>query len=414
MEIGVVEKNPASDNETAPPIERSDAEVRREAAERLEEIHQYLRDRYARRDIVMQTETRAGQQLDWIPVESQSSDGKIDDPPDEDRPVVLVEGEYEAEPIRFELQEETATLGPPGTVPVVRKPIERIRPVGDLQDWLAKSGRLNRIAPPDDPRRAEPPALVSGHKYADAYQAVTCYGTEGDINIWKPYVEWSDEFSLCQLWLERGSGTQLQTVEVGSQVYRNLYGDWEPHLFIYYTTNGYAQSGDYLGGYNQDVDGWRQVSNSIYPETLAKPLSQLGGTQYTMTIKVQLSAGNWWVRVNGIWMGYYPASLYSPTGLRFQASLVDWGGEVFASPVHPGTTGTDMGSGRWPSEGWQRAAFINHLQYQSAPGGALTPIQGVGFVTNPLCYDLITNFGNTGSWGSHLWYGGPGRNPACP
>ena len=41
-----------------------------------------------------------------------------------------------------------------------------------------------------------------------------------------------------------GSGAGLQTVEVGAQTYRDLYGDWNPHLFIFYTTNGYTQSGN--------------------------------------------------------------------------------------------------------------------------------------------------------------------------
>jgi hypothetical protein len=414
MDIGVVERNPATNSdEKASPSERSEAELHREAAHHLEEIHQYLHDRHARRDVVLRTETPSGQQIDWIPIESQSPDGRIADPPDDDRPGAESDDENQAEPTRFELQEEGARLGPPGTVPVVHLPIERIRPVGDLQDWLAKSGRANRITPPDDQRGAEPPALT-GHKYATAFQSVTCYGTEGDINTWKPYVEWSDEFSLCQLWLVRGSGIQLQTVEVGNTVYRNLNGDWEPHLFTYYTTNGYIQSGDYLGGYNQHVDGWVQYSGSIYPGALSRPLSQLGGPQYTTKLKVQLTGGNWWVRVNGIWMGYYPAGLFSSTGLRFEASLVDWGGEVFDHPSHFGTSRTDMGSGRWPSEGWQYAAYVNHLQYQSSPTGALTRFAGVASVTHPACYDLIADFGHTGSWGPHFWYGGPGRNPACP
>ena len=38
-------------------------------------------------------------------------------------------------------------------------------------------------------------------------------------------------------------------------------------------------------------------------------------------------------------------------------------------PAHPGTTGTDMGSGLFPWEGFQRAAYIRNLKYQANPAG---------------------------------------------
>src|SRR5262249_16145062 len=137
------------------------------------------------------------------------------------------------------------------------------------------------------------------HKYAYSAHWVTCYGCEGNINAWDPYVEWSDEFSLGQCALARGSGGSNQTGEAGHQEYKDRTDEWVPHLFIYYTTNGYTSSGDNIGGYNQDVDGWVQYSPYIYPEALSSPLSSSGGTQYIMNLKWQLWAGNWWLRVNG-------------------------------------------------------------------------------------------------------------------
>jgi hypothetical protein len=409
-----VERNPDSyRNEVAPDKSLSREELERQPADRLEEIQQYLRDRYARRNVVARTETPGGQQLDWVPVESQSPDGTIADPPGEDRPTAFDGRDRQPEPVRFELQAERDQLGPPGTVPLIRKPIERIRPTGDLQDWLAKGMKPNRVTPPDDPRGILPPGGGVTHEYGHAAQTVTCFGTEGAINIWRPYVEWSDEFSLGQLWLTRGFGVQLQTLEVGVQTYRELYGDWEPHLFIYYTTNGYTQSGDFKGGYNTDVDGWIQVATTVAPESLITPVSAFGGTQLDLTIKVQLSAGNWWVQVGGTWMGYYPASLYSPTGLRSQSDTVDWGGEIVDSPSHPGATQTDMGSGRWPYESWQFAAYMRNLQYQSDPGGAMTRMQGVATASRPGCYTIAADFLGTGPWGSWFYWGGPGQNPAC-
>jgi hypothetical protein len=412
-----VERNPDGDTdkgESKPDRSPTKRESEREAAARLEEIHQYLADRYARRDVVMRTVTKSGQALDWVPIKSQLGRARLAEPPDEDRPYQSPKGERRAKPVVFELEARGAERGPEGTVPLVRKEIDRIRPVTSLNDWLAKGTRAHRVMAPDADRDVALPEDGGSHKYANTSQGVTCYGTEGNISAWDPFVEWSDEFSLGQLGLSRGSGTGRQTLEVGHQEYRDLYGDWVPHLFVFYTTNGYTQQGDNKGGYNQDVDGWVQYSSSIHPEALSSPLSQFGGVQYIMSLKVQLWQGNWWVRVNGQWVGYYPASLYNANGLRSQAGAVSWFGEIVDSGGHAGTTRTDMGNGHWPYEGWQWCAFMNNLRYQSSTGGAMSTYQGSAWASHPSCYGVEEHFNNTGSWGSYFWWGGSGKNGQCP
>lgn len=413
-----IERNPDADQERgedAPRRPLSDEEAAKQAAARLEEIQQYLSDRQARREVVARTKTRGGLELDWVPVESQPHGARLATPPEEDRPVELDQGKQRAELIQFELEREDAERGPEGTVPLVRRPIDRIRPIVGLNDWLAKGLRANIVTPPDDPREIALPGSGSTHKYASTSQSVTCYGTEGNINAWDPFLEWSDEFSLGQLALSRGSGNGLQTLEVGHQEYRDLYGDWVPHLFVFYTTNNYTEQGDDKGGYNQDVDGWVQYASTIHPEALSSPVSQFGGTQYIMVLKVQLWQGNWWVRVNGTWIGYYPASLYSTSGLRSQASSVAWYGEIVDSDAHAGTTRTDMGNGHWPYEGWQHCAYMSNLRYQSSTGGGTSKYDGgSGWESHPSCYGLETHFANTDSWGSYFWWGGSGKNANCP
>src|SRR4029453_672013 len=186
-----------------------------------------------------------------------------------------------------------------------------------------------------------------------------------ELSAFDPYLQWSDEFSLLQLAVVRGSGSGKQTLELGWQEYRDLYGDWVPHLFVYYTTNGYSSNGDNVGGYNQDVDGWVQYSSSIFPQARFSPMSTRGGTQYKLVLKVQLYNGNWWVRCNGEWIGYYPASLYSTSGLRSQAAKIAWYGEVVDSSSHSGNTYTDMASGYYPSRGWTYSGYMHNLKYQS-------------------------------------------------
>ena len=326
MTIGVVEQNPDSyQNQTAPGAPRDEAETERDAARRLDEIHQFLSDQYARREVVARTVTPLGQHLDWIPIESQYPDRKAPDPPGEDRPVDARTGTYPAKPVAFELQRDGAELGPPGTVPVVRLPIERIRPTGSLQDWLSKGRKARSRPTPEDGRvrLASDPI----HKYAHSRQYITCYGTEGVINVWWPYVQWSDEGSIGQMWLSRGTDVQQQTVEVGHQVSPGIYGDWEPHLFTFFTTNGYSAYGDNLGGYNDYVRGWRQQARAVHPGAISRPVSEAGGVQDQLSIRVQLFENDaWWVRVNGIWIGSYPLTLFNPTGLLDHAESADWGG----------------------------------------------------------------------------------------
>jgi hypothetical protein len=408
MDVGIVERNPQAPRRVAGAFARPQLaglemdEGPKRAAEQLEEIRQHHLDIYAHRDVVTQTTTDEGDQVDWIPVESQSADGPAEPP-------LLDERDYDPERPTLAAARTLLTPhvehGPPGTVPVLRKDVDALRPVGSLQDYLAKGPYRQPITPPDNPN---PPAIGVQHKYAHASQFITNYGTEGYINTWKPYVQWSNEFSLGQLWTVRGSGPSLQTLEVGAQTYKDIYGDWSPHLFIYYTTNAYSQAGDNLGGYNTDVKGWVQVGTSSFPGMRVAE-SVAGGDQYDLLIKVQLYQGNWWVRIGAEWMGYYPASLYSDTGLRSMADRCDWGGEtVDDAEHHPEPSDTDMGSGAFPGSGWTHAAYMRNLTYQSDMNGTMVPVQGVPSVTNAAAYDIAANFTGTGGWGSYFYWGGPG------
>jgi hypothetical protein len=417
-------RNDRDGDEGYPNREVSPEQRAQDTAEQLERIRQYFQDRQARRDVVAVTATPLGQELDWVPAETMSATGKLADPPEEDRIDMEVfrrvpaDGRGEElrpmEPVEFELTRPDATHGPRGTVPVVRKNLDQIITTKSLGDLLSKHGRALRLAPEGESIDLMPEDATT-HKYAYSAQWVTCFGCEGNINAWSPYTEWSDEFSLGQTALTRGSGSGKQTIESGHQDYRDLYGDWVPHLFVFYTTNGYTESGDNKGGYNQDVDGWVQYSTTIYPEALSSPVSVFDGAQYVMNLKWQLWQENWWLRVNGQWIGYYPASLFNTAGLRSQAEKNAWYGEIVDSGSHAGTTATDMGNGHWPYEGWQRCAYMSNLLYQSTAGGAMARYNPSSmYASHPNCYGIEEHFDNTGSWGPYFWWGGSGKNSQCP
>jgi hypothetical protein len=385
------------------------------ANERLGEIRQYLLDRRARLDVVATTTTPSGEQVDWVPVESQMADGRVPDPPDEGGPYRPVSDRDRPTQLGlFELEHDDADLGPPGTVPVRRHLVDRISPDGSLRDFLSKRGRAQGVREPGVMFASSGTGTTPEHAHAAIRQLVTCYGTEGTINIWRPYVMWSDEFSLGQLWLTYGLyGTPfLQTVEAGVQTRKDSYGDYDPHVFIYFTTNGYLDDDDLLGGYNQDIDGWNQISSTRYPGGRVTQVSTFGGEQFEFAIKAQLHQGNWWISVNGDYMGFYPGTLFHQFGLRSQAATAGWGGEVYDAPGHAGTTETDMGSGKFPFEGFAQAAYIRNMSYQSDPGGTMKPMDYWPAVSNTDCYDMFSDF--DASWGRYMYWGGTGRNSACP
>lgn len=414
----------AGEDEAAPRRRIPDDDERARAL-RLEEVRQYFSDRQRRRDVIHTMRTPLGQQIDWIPIEGQLS-AALAEPPRERGPSAPLRTERQPadrsdgalRPLRlleFELARLDAELGPEGTVPVARRDIDRITTTRSLRDLLSKHGRAMRILPETRPAPIALPEDGTVHKYAYSAQYVDCWGAEGNISAWDPYVQHPDEFSLGQCALARGEGSSKQTIESGHQEYRDLYGDWLPHLFVFFTTNGYTSQGDDKGGYNQDVDGWVQYSRRIFPEALSSPLSAFGGNQYVLSLKWQLWEGNWWLRVNGEWIGYYPATLFSRTGLRERAGKTSWYGEIVDSGAHAGTTQTDMGNGHWPYEGWQRCAFMSNILYQSNEAGGMSRYDpGTPWESHPNCYGIEGHFDNTGSWGPYFWWGGSGKNSACP
>ena len=373
------------------------------------EIKDYFENRATKLKVVKTTSTPGGHILDWVKIESQNPRGKIATPPP---PIALPETKVfkgrEVKTVKFELEHSDVERGPKGTIPILRKDLTKIRSTKSLQDYLSKHGHKTVSRSLDDKHTVEVPG-DGAHDYAYTAQFGAIYGGEGNISAYDPYVEWSNEFSLAQIALARGSGSGKQTVEAGWQEYNDQYGDWVPHLFVFYTTNGYTSQGDNVGGYNRDVDGWIQYSNSIYPGALSSPNSVQGGDQYIMFIKYQFYQDNWWLNCNGNWIGYYSASLFNDGGLRWQADKVAFYGEIVDSADHQGLTRTDMGSGYWPEYEWPWAAYMSNLRFQSdTDGGMSTYNADVVWASDPDLYDLITFMNSGTTWGSYFWFGGPG------
>ena len=134
------------------------------------------------------------------------------------------------------------------------------------------------------------------------------------LNVWQPYTDLFGDHSVMQTWLQNYDNGGLQCIEAGWNVDPSTYWqDWPyfsnsaPHLFVFYTNNGYGRG----SGYNQDTYGWVQVDPNIFPGAqLVNVLSSFDGAQTTLDIGFELFEGNWWLSVYGTWIGYYPGTLF--------------------------------------------------------------------------------------------------------
>lgn len=340
-----------------------------------------------------------GQVIDWIPISAQ---GKIASPPP-------LPPKRRQENIALKPHVDALTgsglNGPPGTVPIVRASTKQPYPpkhLPDHTDGVAQS----KIAA----------GSAGQHWYASSGQAVDNHGGGAVFSLYKAFVERPLDFSLLQTAVIRNGasnakyGNVTQTVESG---WINYPGQVDgPHLFTYFTTVGYQQDSDNLGGWNRDVSGWVQTDKDIYPGLQFNPLSVDGGAQYDLHIEYKLFQGNWWLYVLDRYIGYYPASLFSQgvdpaSTLADHSSLIDFYGEIYNSA--DALTTTDMGSGQFPEAGFGHAAYMHNIVYtdtnnnpQNYDGGA--QIQE----SDRSRYRIIPSFNSGTSWGSFAYLGGPG------
>ena len=383
------------------------------------DIAAFLQSRQSRLNSIQTTTTPLGEVVDWISRDAQQPAAALATPPP---PSVVVNPENQvANLVQFALEAAPGLRGPQGSVPVLRPNAANVNPSRGLSDFLSKyhrrSTRYARLAngfhialPSSSP--------TEYHRYVSTGQVINCFGGEGNITVWHPYTESPGDFSLMQIGLTYGQDDLMQSVEAGWQVFPEEYGDNEPRLFTYYTTNGYSAAGDNIGGYNRTVSGWVQYDSTICPGARISAGGVPGGNQIHMPIKYRLYQGNWWLSVAGRWIGYYPASLFARNStvaatLGEQADWIAFWGEVYDAEdaAGKGKTRTTMGSGLWAEDGYGWAALQNCLKVQTDPAGTLADYDGAStFVSDAQVYSLVMNMKSGTPAGSYFHMGGPGAS----
>jgi hypothetical protein len=304
-------------------------------------------------------------------------------------------GEGRAAPQEYGTESE---MCPSRTVPIRRITMEILRNFRTLDEYFRKS-----------PPKKGPTAK---HQYAHAYRLVDNWGAQTILNVWSPYTERSDEFSLSQMWVTRGSGSSLETVEGGWQKYRDFYGDYNPRLFIYFTPDNYGSG----GCYNLSCGAFVQVSNSVYIGGTFAHISQHPHPSAAWEFKLRWQKdgtnGDWWLKYGDTWVGYYPRTRFDSEGLRNQAGEVDFGGEITNKPSGSSHTRTDMGSGHFPGDGFGYAAYQRQIRYITTANVWGTHPALTESRSDKDCYD-IKSFDSSGDWERYFYFGGPGYNSQC-
>ncbi|GMI87759.1 hypothetical protein like AT1G10750 [Hibiscus trionum] len=300
----------------------------------------------------------------------------------------------------FQLWRMSGETCPEGTIPIRRTTERDMLRASSVASFGKKPAKLVRRDTTSD-----------GHEHAVGYvSGDEYYGAKASINVWAPNVTNQYEFSLSQLWVISGSfGDDLNTIEAGWQVSPELYGDYYPRFFTYWTSDAYQAT----GCYNLLCSGFVQTNNKVAIGAAISPTSSYSGGQFDISLLVWKDPkhGNWWLEFgSGILVGYWPSFLF--THLRDHASMVQFGGEVVNSNPGGSHTSTEMGSGHFAGEGFGKASYFRNLQVVDWDNN-LVPLPNLKVLADhPNCYDI--QGGVNAVWGNYFYYGGPGRNVKCP
>ncbi|KAI3983182.1 hypothetical protein MKX01_039673 [Papaver californicum] len=311
---------------------------------------------------------------------------------------------------------------PKGTVPIRRSSVgdvlraKSLYHFGKKQSVIESSISVASLLNVDHKQHnvVDPPDVVSGngHEHAIAYTAGTeekLYGARATINVWDPAIEVVNEFSLSQIWVLSGSfDSDLNSIEAGWQVSPELYGDSRPRLFTYWTSDAYQAT----GCYNLLCSGFVQTNSKIAIGAAISPVSSLAGNQYDITVLIwkDPKLGNWWLGIGeNTLVGYWPAELF--THLADHATMVEWGGEVVNTRWNGEHTKTQMGSGYFAESGFGHSGYFRNLQVVDSDNSLSTAENILTLAENTNCYNIKSSYSS--EWGTHFYFGGPGKNPQC-
>ncbi len=289
---------------------------------------------------------------------------------------------------------------PRGSFPRLIPPREQLYRFASLRDYFQKQ-----------PRRKNGSKSLT-HIYAHVGRTVDHKGEQADFNLWNQRTDQVEEFSLAQLWVAAGTGADSETVETGWQHYLGRYDDDETHLFIYFNPDAYGEQ----SCYNLDCGAFVQTDNSVVIAGTLSPTSVLGGEQQSVSLAFVRDNGgdhDWWLKFGdgdeARWVGYYPNSSFDSSGIADRATRIIYGAEIISNPSTP-LTGTEMGSGRFPEQGWQYAAYIKKIRYIDMSYVLRNATNMGSSATYPDRWKIGSIYNSSDpNWLIYFYYGGPNQ-----
>ncbi|WP_328965674.1 neprosin family prolyl endopeptidase [Streptomyces virginiae] len=381
---------------------RSRATVAVENPEAFEEMRRFLIERYAGMEAVHSFMEPGGEVVDCIPAEQQPSlrktGGALLPPPE---PPLEPEG-YQDAPGFASPQPHIAPpqlhrdhhdqlgnqmLCPDGTVPLLRITLDKLAAFDSLDAFLSGERQARYDA--------SGTLRLFGKIWANAYDTRDNLGGASGINVWSPQVL-GTQSSASQQWFTSGtSASPFQSVECGYRAGPPF--DAKPRLFVFYTPDGYNTL-----CYNDYHGNWVYRAGASHVLGAALTASQAGGPTVQYRMGFFLTEGNWWFNVGNDWVGYYPVSVFGNGRLATGAASAGFGGEVHGA----GSAFPTMGSGKKPAAGYGQAAYQHDVIISRASGAESAVL--VPEPTSANCYGIdVTNNSGT-SWGTYLFFGGPG------
>lgn len=308
--------------------------------------------------------------------------------------------------------DEFRPLCPAGEVPYPAGGPEMVKPVppgGQAASGGARASRVSlrrygRGGRPGRHRRGARASRQSGggawYSWAVGWQDFPA--SKGVNGLWitqtneQPYIDYQESLnyahSLAQLWAIGWPGTDpncWSTAETGWSESAGVYGDVEPHLFVYAYDCG-VRIGEAGGALP-----WVQASNVVYPRAVVSHNDRFHD------YGARLDGNNWWIYYDGEWVGYIPNGAWHQY-FPWVVKEVETGGEV-ETPNY--STCTDMGyGGLFGTHPW--AAMFLNVNYEYNYNTQWAHPYLTKYESDPSNYD-------TGNWGPsypgyEFRYGGPG------
>ncbi|KAG9440836.1 hypothetical protein H6P81_021001 [Aristolochia fimbriata] len=286
---------------------------------------------------------------------------------------------------------------PEGTVPIRRVQMEDLLRAGSISNfgkkYVSNGGiGLNAGAPlPNTHHWARRESKPGGY-----------YGTHVGISIWQPRIFSNEKASSSQVWLLAGAGDDLNGIEAGLAVNKQLFGDLKPRLFTYWTSDNYRKT----GCFNLLCSGFVSVNQKIplgFPMT---PLSVRGGPQYSVGLDIYKDVAVWWLLVDDSVVGFWPQERFNR--LNQKAEKILWGGEVY----NPRGTSDwpQMGSGAYADQGYEAAAYMHQVMFSTDRKNYVDAPSDIGAFADNRCYSVgeVEFDGEDDVWRSYFYFGGPG------